>query len=300
MGRGRLITFGLFAIGAAAAMAGYAVLNFEQPPGFSELPDGWFVRSGRDPAAWTAPGANALEVTTSGALNLEIIPEDRAEVAALLKPANGAPPQTLRPGPDNAFVIATDARARCPATRRADAPTLVLRTPRSVQVRTRGAIAADVGPAERLQIISTGCAAWRVTSANQLWAALAKNASLRGGRVEDARLNLRGRSVAEVETIGRSLDLVSRGPGRVAVGRLDGMVDAELWGPGRLDVGSGFAGQERLWVKGRGHIFHRGEAGIVSAEARLGGKIRIRQARGVISGAGDVEVGRPNAPVAGF
>jgi len=159
--------------------------------------------------------------------------------------------------------------------------------------------AASIGPAERLQIISQGCAAWRIADAGQLWASIEKG-SLTGGRIEDLRLNLRGSGTARVDTAARSVDLVSRGPAKTAIGRLDGMIDAELWGRGQLDLGSGFAGEARLWIKGKGQILDHGEAGKVEAEARLGGKIRIRATRGVVSGAGDIQVGSPKAPLTGF
>src|SRR4051794_21763267 len=88
MGRGRLQTFGLFAVAAALGMAAYAYVRFEQPPGFTELPDGWFARPGRDPAEWRAPNADVAQVETKSALNLQVIPEDRPDLAVFL--ARGA------------------------------------------------------------------------------------------------------------------------------------------------------------------------------------------------------------------
>jgi hypothetical protein len=113
-------------------------------------------------------------------------------------------------------------------------------------------------------------------------------------------LSLRGGSSANVRSIARGLDAVVRGPGRVHVGRLDGLLDADLWGRGRVDIDNGFIARAQLFAKGPGHIFIRGEAGAVTAEARMTAKVRITAARGLVSGAGDVEIGRPNAKIIGF
>jgi hypothetical protein len=298
MRRGRLLTFGLFAVAAVLAIAAYAYFRFEQPPGFTELPDGWFVRPGREPAEWPAPNDAVAVFETGGALNLQIIAEDRQDVAVFLAGSSGVTPYPI--GAGGKILINSDVKARCPATPRTDAPTLIARTPRSARIEITGAVAASAGPAERLQIVSHGCVNWRLASADRLWAAIDQGGAVHVDRVDDVRLNLRGRASASIGSVARSLDLVSRGPVAVSVGHLDGMVDAELWGRGHLDIGPGFAGEERLWIKGPGQILDHGEAGKVEAEARLRGKIRIRATRGVVSGAGDIQVGSPKAPLSDF
>ena len=119
MGRGRLLTFGLFAVAAVLGMAAYAYFRFEQPPGFTELPDGWFARPGRDPAEWQAPPVT-VKVETKRALNLQIIPEDRADLAASLVETPGAAPQALKPGPETSSTSTATPR---PTARPWPAPT---------------------------------------------------------------------------------------------------------------------------------------------------------------------------------
>jgi hypothetical protein len=289
-----------FALVAAATMAAYAVVKFEQPPGFNELPDGWFERPTRTTADWRLTGVAPIRVESRGALNLEIVAEDRADLAASLSPAGGGQPRALAPGPGNTFTVTSGARGACPAARRADAPTLVLRTPRSVAIETKGAVAASAGSLEQLVVHSQGCSDWRIAGARLAWLDLGRGGGLHIGPVEDLRLTMAGRVTGQVGAVGRSLDVQLRGPARLSIGRINGMVDAELWGRPTLDLGPGFVGQEHLWLKGPGHIFHRGDGGIVSAEARLGGKIRIRRGLGTLSGAGDIQVGSAKAPLGGF
>jgi hypothetical protein len=267
----------LFALAAAGGLGLVAWLNFERPPAFADLPEGWFDRPARgDPASWTAPGAGVLEVEADGPVRLHIVPAEAAEVRTRALPS-GIEAQAI---PGGLRLAAKVGGSNCPAD--AQGPIVEVQTPSDLIVRTRGPVSAAIGSVRTLMVSARGCAHFEVE------------------RVDAARLSLRGRSSAEFSNIARGLDAVVRGPGRVHVGRLNGVLDADLWGRGRVDVDSGFIARAQLFAKGPGHIHIRGEAGAVTAEARMTAKVRIAAARGLVSGAGDVEIGRPNAKISGF
>jgi hypothetical protein len=289
---GRIAFFIGFGLIAAAAVAAYGWLTFEQPPGFSELPQSWFARpSSADPGDWRLPGAVEVKIETLGFARLQIVPEDRADIAA-------SGPFTRRA--DGALVVTGLGRNGCHAPQGPKIPVVALHTPRSLTVRAKGPFAAEIGPAQGLLIDSDGCADWRVASAQTLWIAERDGAQVRAGPVVDLRLARWGAGEDRIAATSRTADVVVHGKGSVLLAKAYGIVEAAVWGGGRIDIGPGFVGRERIWVKGPGRVLHHGQAGEVTGEARHGGKIRVHQATGVITGSGDIQVGRPATPLAGL
>ncbi|MDB5453160.1 MAG: hypothetical protein JWO33_1738 [Caulobacteraceae bacterium] len=271
MGRGRIAVFMLFAIASAGVMIALAWIKFERPPAYGDLPADWFDRPARaDPASWTLPGAGVLEI--NGPVRVRIVPEPRADVTVGPAPAGVS---VRRVG--TVTTIAAEGPHRCPAA--SEGPVVEVRAPLDLIVRTNGPVSADVGPTRTLMLASRGCGRLVAQGA------------------ETARISTRGAARVELGRVSRGLDAVVRGPGRLKVAELNGGVDGEAWGRGTIDIGPGFTGQARFFAKGAGHIYDRGQAGAVIAEARMMARIRIAVARGLITGAGDVEVGRPDAPI---
>ncbi|HET9159025.1 MAG TPA: hypothetical protein VFN88_00300, partial [Caulobacteraceae bacterium] len=166
---GRALFFIGFAVVATGGYFAYRWLTFEQPPGFSELPESWFARPATaDPADWRMAGLAEVKVETPSGANLQVIPEDRSDIQASLAGPQGSKPYPLVSG---SMVIASDVKLPCPARPTPDAPTLVLRTPRSVVVRAKGRFAGQIGPAQNLIIDADGCSRWTIASARTLWLA---------------------------------------------------------------------------------------------------------------------------------
>lgn len=178
----------------------------------------------------------------------------------------------------------------------ADAPLIVIRTPRNVNVEASGAIFGSVGRGARaLELSHGGCGRWDVANVDGPM-------SLTIGGSGDIRA---GTSAALEATIGgsgsitagatRGLDLTIGGSGDVTVARLEGPMEVAIGGSGDVDVRGGSAPQVDISIGGSGDVNFGGTAGDVDVSIAGGGNVNIARATGTVSrsvfGGGDIRIG---------
>jgi hypothetical protein len=299
--RNQILTLAGFGVLVVAGLAWFGFKSFQQVPAFSDLPDAWFVRAiHADAQDWRLDGAPEVEIEAKGPVILKVIPQDRADVAVTLQASPEAAPAALPARPVGPIMVGAGGKTPCPLTEPAEAPVLTVMTPRRLALRVTGPVWADVGPAEAVMIVAGGCGAWRIGPTGRLWLNQDGAARFDIAATGEARVSTDGAAAVTFGRIEHGLDALVRGPGKLNAEAMTGQLDAEVWGRGRIDLGPGFAAKARLFVKGPGKIALRGEAGSATAEARVGGQIRIRAVRGGAAAGGDVEMGRPSAPLSGL
>jgi hypothetical protein len=301
----------LGAVAAVFAIAGvgYAALprmSPSAPPALGMMPDRWFDRPER--ADWT--GWDAARPTPGprvriavAAARVQVIPEARADVAVEVRPAaaaapikvsrqgldlivdDGAVPQHKplfgrAPSPCQDGRVTTADGPKPPAA----LPLIVLRTPRRVDLHATGALFGDIGPADSVLLVNTGCGSWTVADAETLRLAQVGEGRIGAGQARTLIARVDGPGGVDARRVLQKLDVFLLGPGRVHVGRADGRLDAEIWGAGRLEVDQGRAGRANLFKHGAGEIVLKGEAATLNAETFGKGSIRI----GVVSGSAGV------------
>lgn len=291
--RGRL--FALAVLAVAAALAGCKRGADASRPAYTDFTDAFYDRPiHQSPSGWTLEGAKALTIVVRGPIHLVVTPEDRADIQLL---AGGVAVPADKDA-DGRLLIGTDAKAPCPMT---DAPaeTLALRVPRDTALHVEGPAWGDIGAARNLILDTKGCGRWSVAPvAGRLWLAHKGKGAIEAAGAGEVRVRLNGGEV-RLGAVEHSLDALLQG-GALSVQTLNGNLGAEVQDDGTLEAEAGFVAKSQLFANGSGHIFLRGEAGSVTAEAYGRAKIRVARMHGNAELTGDVEIGRPSAPLTGF
>lgn len=288
-------------MGGAAALAG-VVLLFNPPvrrgaePALHMLPRTWFQRPGRE-AVWAPPapdGAPTLTIRGQG-VRVAVRPEQRTDIVA---ESSGAEVLLVRHGRDVDLSVGDPSkspREPCPASRAQ--PLIVVRAPLDVAVRVEGGISGAVGRTRNLLLANAGCASWIVAPVEgRLHLVQQGPGRIRAASAKTVQARLKGRGQLELLHAREGLDAYLEGPGRIHAGRVDGPLDAELWGSGTIAVDQGFTTRTVAFIQGRGRVIHKGVAGTLYAEAR-GGVVDIAQVRGAVTASiknnGDIRYERP-------
>ena len=196
----------------------------------------------------------------------------------------------------------------------ADAPLIVIRTPRNVDVNASGAVFGSVGRGARtVELGNGGCGEWDVANVDgPLSLALGGSGDIRAGTSTALEVSIGGSgsvtagasSSLEVSIGGsgsvmagatRKLDVSIGGSGDVAVARLDGNMDIAIGGSGDIEVRAGTAPNVDISIAGSGDIDFRGVAGDVDVSIMGNGDVNIARATGSVSrsimGGGEVNIG---------
>lgn len=289
----------------AAAVIGVVVGSLywqrtrEAPPTHTDLPPEWFLRPAtQDPSGWRLRGAPALTLNfEQSAARVLVIPENRPDIAAAFEnPGDSSAFQVARRGADVA--VTGGVKASGCASSAEGLPTIILRTPLSVEIRAEGAVVGAVSGAESLILTQDGCGAWTLTGASQdLWLAQQGPGQIAVAKAGRVRAAVDGSGEITVRHAEGGLDGFIHGEGRIRAGQVDAQLDADVRGRGRIEIESGFVGRARAFVQGRGLIRDRGAIGGLTAHTRHGGTIQATQVRGAVIGRGEVQFGRPKAPL---
>ncbi|WP_420480047.1 GIN domain-containing protein [Brevundimonas sp. FT23028] len=196
----------------------------------------------------------------------------------------------------------------------ADAPLIIIRTPRRVDVSAEGAVFGAIGRGARsVDLANGGCGRWDVANVDgAVSLSLGGSGDIRAGNAREMDIAIGGSgSVAAGATnaldisIGgsgsvragatRRLEVAIGGSGDVAVARLDGNLDVAIGGSGDVDVRGGSAPKVDVAVAGSGDVRFRGTAGDVDVTVMGSGDVTIDRATGSVSrqvaGGGDVHIG---------
>lgn len=198
---------------------------------------------------------------------------------------------TGRPG-DGAWVQVRDI-GRVNLT---DAPLILVRVPRNVEVSASGAIFGSVGTGARsVELEHAGCGRWDVANvAGQVALEIAGSGDVRMGTSSALDISIGG-SGSVMAGATRDLEVAIGGSGDVRVARLDGPMEVAIGGSGDVDVRGGTAPRVEVAIGGSGDVNFGGIAGDVDVSIAGGGDVTIARATGRISrsivGSGDVRIG---------
>lgn len=178
-----------------------------------------------------------------------------------------------------------------------DAPLIVIRTPRQVNVEASGAVFGSVGRgAASIELGHGGCGAWNVANTEgPLSLSIGGSGDIRAGTSSALEISIGGSgSVTSGATGG--LEVAIGGSGDVIVARVDGPMDVSIGGSGDVDVRAGTSPDVSVSVAGSGDVNFSGVAGDVDVSLVGGGDVNIARATGSVSrsivGGGDINIGR--------
>lgn len=178
----------------------------------------------------------------------------------------------------------------------ADAPLIVIRTPRSVNVGASGAVFGSVGRgAASVDLGNSGCGTWHVANTEgPVSLSIAGSGDIRAGTSTALDISIAGSGSATTGAT-RDLDVSIAGSGDVLVARIDGPTDVSIAGSGDVDIRAGTSPDLSISIMGSGDVNFGGVAGDVDISLAGGGDVSIARATGSVSrsiaGGGDIRIG---------
>jgi len=174
-----------------------------------------------------------------------------------------------------------------------DAPMIVLRTPRDVDVNGGGAVFGSIGRGARsVDLGSGGCGSWTVADVDL---SVGGSGSIRAGTSRNLEASVGGSGSVLAGATGR-LEANVGGSGSIEVARVDGETEIAIGGSGGVRVRAGRAPSLKVSIGGSGDVRFEGTAGDVSAAIAGSGDVRVAEATGRVSrsivGSGDLRIGR--------
>lgn len=177
-----------------------------------------------------------------------------------------------------------------------DAPLIVVRTPRTVNVEASGAVFGSVGRgAASVDLGNGGCGTWHVANTEgPVSLSVGGSGDMRAGTSTALEASIAGSgSISAGAT--RALEISVAGSGDVVVARVDGPTDISIAGSGDVIVRAGSTPDLSISIAGAGDVEFGGVAGDVSVSIAGSGDVTVARATGSVSrsivGAGDVRIG---------
>lgn len=177
----------------------------------------------------------------------------------------------------------------------ADAPLIVIRTPRTVDLSVGGAVHGAVGRgATTVDLGNAGCGDWTVANTENLSISMAGSGSVRAGT--STRLDVSVAGSGEVRAgATRNLDVSVAGSGDVWVAEANGPVDVSIAGSGDVTVAGGQVGAVDVSIAGSGDVDIRATVASVDASIMGSGDVHVAGVTGAVErsimGSGSVTVG---------
>ena len=178
-----------------------------------------------------------------------------------------------------------------------EAPLIIIRSPRDVNVSAGSAVFGAVGRGARsVELSNGGCGDWVVANTDgPLDLSLGGSGDIRTGTSRSLDASLGGSGTIRAGATG-NLDLSLGGSGEAWVAAVDGEVDIAIGGSGEVSIPRGRASSFEVAIGGSGDIDFGGTAGDVSVAIAGSGDIRIAEVTGRVSrsivGSGDIRIGR--------
>lgn len=177
-----------------------------------------------------------------------------------------------------------------------DAPLIVIRTPRAVNVDASGAVFGSVGRgATSIDLGNGGCGYWNVANADgPVSLSIGGSGDMRAGTSTALDISIGGSGSVTAGATG-ALEVAIGGSGDVLVARVDGRTDVSIGGSGDVDIRAGTAPDLSISIAGSGDVNFGGVAGDVDVSLVGGGDVNVARATGSVSrsimGGGDVRIG---------
>lgn len=205
---------------------------------------------------------------------------------------NSGPADARQPGEGATVEVRGKGRIRME-----DAPLIVLRTPRDVDVNGGGAVFGAVGRGARSVDLGTGgCGSWTVANVDgDVELSVGGSGSIRAGTSRNLEAAVGGSGSIYAGATG-ALEANVGGSGSIDVVRVDGETEIAIGGSGGVKVRGGSASSLKVSIGGSGDVRFDGTAGDVSAAIAGSGDVRVAEATGRVSrsivGSGDLRIGR--------
>lgn len=177
-----------------------------------------------------------------------------------------------------------------------DAPLIVLRTPRDVEVSGGGALFGSIGRGARsVELGNGGCGSWTVANVDgDMDLSVGGSGSIRAGTSRKLEAAVGGSGSIHAGATGE-LDASVGGSGSIDVARVDGETEIAIGGSGDVRVRGGRAPNLKVSIGGSGDVLFNGSAGDVSAAIAGSGDVRVKEASGRVSrsivGSGNLHIG---------
>ena len=259
-------------------------------------------------AAFAAP-ASAQEVHIKNAVaRVAVVVEDRADVAVeidqgssglpaikvsrrngdviidgdlggrAIRNCNSGPADAAQPGQGATVEVRDHGTINI-----ANAPLIVIRSPRTVDVGGGGAVFGSVGRgATSVSVGTAGCGGWTVANVDgPLEANVGGSGTIRAGTSRSLVVNVGGSGDIAAGATGDT-EVNIGGSGDVNLAGVNGTFEANIGGSGNIVVRGGRAEQFEASVAGSGDVDFRGSAGRVEVNLMGGGDIRIASASGPV------------------
>jgi hypothetical protein len=208
-----------------------------------------------------------------------------------IRECRSGPDNAARPGDGASVEVRDHGRINI-----SDAPLIVIRTPRRVDVSASGAVFGSVGRgATSVDLGSSGCGYWNIANTDgPVSVSIGGSGDVRAGTSASLEVSIGGSgSVTAGAT--RGLEVSIGGSGDVAVARIEGPLEVSIAGSGDVVVRDGTSPDVSVSIAGSGDVDFGGVAGDVDVSIAGGGDVTIARATGAVSrsivGGGDIRIG---------
>jgi hypothetical protein len=178
-----------------------------------------------------------------------------------------------------------------------DAPMIVLRTPRDVEVSASGAVFGAVGRGARsVDLGSGGCGDWAVANVDgRMQLSVGGSGSIRAGTSRELEASVGGSgSIAAGAT--RKLEASVGGSGDITVARVDGEGEVAIGGSGNVAIRDGRMPAFSVAIGGSGDVRYGGATRDLEVAIAGSGDVSVGSATGQVQrsviGSGTVNIGR--------
>lgn len=178
-----------------------------------------------------------------------------------------------------------------------DAPLIVIRAPRDVNIDAGGAVYGSIGRgASSVELGNGGCGDWVVANTDgPVDLSFGGSGAVTIGTSRSLDVSLGGSGEVIAGATG-ALDLSMGGSGEAQIAQVDGDADISIGGSGEVAIRRGRIPNLSISIAGSGDIDFGGTAGDVSVSIAGSGDVRLAEATGAVSrsvvGSGDIRIGR--------
>ena len=178
-----------------------------------------------------------------------------------------------------------------------DAPLIVLRTPRDVDVSSESGVYGAVGRGARsVELVAGGCGNWTVANVDgRLEIGVGGSGTVRAGTSRSLEASVGGSGSIFAGGTG-DLEASIGGSGSIVVAGVNGPAEVSIGGSGDVTVRGGRATTLEVAVAGSGNVRFDGVAASLEASIAGSGDVRVAEVTGPVSrsivGSGEVRIGR--------
>ena len=209
-----------------------------------------------------------------------------------IRECNNGPADARQPGEGATVELRGKGRIRLE-----DAPLVVLRTPRDVDVSAGSGVYGAVGRGARsVDLGAGGCGNWTVANVDgRLEVAVGGSGTVRAGTSRTLEASVGGSGSILAGATG-GLEANIGGSGNIVVASVNGPTEVSIGGSGDVLIRGGRASTLEVAVAGSGNVRFDGTASSLEASIAGSGDVRVAEVTGPVSrsivGSGEVRVGR--------